>query len=97
MAETYTEKYYFGIHDNNMNLTSFTLTKETDGDNYTDFQIQGNSGLMIQEEDYSVVLEIAINLSGFGENSEFDSVKGDTYIICKLTEEEHSHFTEYAK
>jgi len=95
MAQTYKEKFYFGIHSENRNVTSFTLIKESDGDNFTDYEIKGNAGLRIVEDDYSVVEEIAINLSGFGQASEFDSVKGDPYTIVKLSEEEHSNFIDW--
>jgi len=84
--------YHYGIHTLNENKTTFDLVKTTDNEAITDFDIINIYGIKIEDEDYDTVLEDAIDLSIFGEQHDFDSVRGDTYTIVKLIEEEQANF-----
>ena len=88
-----TETFYFGIMDNNSNQTTFCLLKDTDNESFTDFQIEEINGVPILNEDLSVVEEVSIDLTSyFGDTREFDSVKGETLFIKKLSEKEYYSF-----
>lgn len=90
--ETYEETYFYGIHDNNQNQAKFTLTKETDNEEYTSFTVDNIKG-SLPLEDMIVVEEIAINLTdSIGKVSDFDSVRGETFFIQKLTKDEFEAF-----
>jgi len=69
------------IHNNNNNLTSFTLAQETNGDSDTNYEIENVTGQDIQAEDLDIVKEIAIDLFSFGKTREFDSIRGNTLYI----------------
>ena len=86
------EKYFFGIHSENSNLSKFTLVKETDDVDYTDYSIRNNIGREIHNEDQDIVLELAINLSGFGKSLAYDSVSGSQFRIVKLNEKDYELF-----
>ena len=84
--------FYFGIHDENTNQTTFCLIKDTDNESFSDFTIEEFNGYQVLNEDKDVVESIAIDLTSFGESKSFDSVKGECLTVCKLSEEEYYSF-----
>jgi len=96
MEATWNDFFYFGIHSDNQNLSTFVFRKTVcvrDAE-YTkisyDFDII--YGRDILKEDKDEVRDIAIELIIFDDNREFHSVSGNTFRIVKLTEEEMSNF-----
>lgn len=93
LPEIYTDSWFYLIHDRNQNLTAFELIRETDNDSFTEFKIQNVKGDAIQDDDYSIVEEIAIDLIGsIGKTREFDSVRGETFYIHKVESSDYSAF-----
>ena len=90
--EIVTETFYFGIHDKERNFSTFQVIKETDNENYTDFEVCRKSGINF-DDDLDVITEIAIDLTCNGSEKEFDSCKDNkTYFIVKIDDEIHSSF-----
>jgi len=92
-SEDRVDTYFFGISSYNQNETKFKLVRTTDNESFTDFSITDIQGVGILDEDFDVVEEIAINLfDSIAIVTEFDSVRGDTFYIYKLSEDDYDRF-----
>lgn len=86
-------EYYFGISSRNTNETTFVLVKETDNETFTDFDIKDIKGVGIENDDLEVVLSRAVDMfDGIVKVDTFDSVRGEVFLIHKLSESEYESF-----
>lgn len=90
--EPYETTFFFGIHDNNTNSASFEISASTDSEGITYGEVKNINGVVV-DDDLPAINEISVSLIGSIANTkEFDSVRGDTYFIAKLSEEEYASF-----
>lgn len=89
-------QFYFGLHSDNQNLSTFVLRKNV---SVKDMSKEKNSfdfdiiyGRDILEEDRDEVKKISIDLITSDGDKEFHSISGSTFRVVKLTKEEMLNF-----
>lgn len=76
-------KYSFTLLVNEEPVSYFSLTKETDGENITNFSISIETDI-IRENDWDTFQEVVVGLhDSISTSNEFDSCNNITYTVAK--------------